>query len=360
MNKLVVFLIAALLTNLGCNKESAKTPDKGGVAEDNKAKDAPLYKGKPASFWIEQSKDKDASFRLEAVKALGEIGSDREDVISALALALEDKETEVRLCSVDALDKLESKSADEALKKIGCKARSFTNSIGMKFVWIKRGSFMMGSPKEEEGRWARETQHKVTLTKGFYMGVYAVTQEEWQAVMGNNPSYFRGEKNLPVNDVSWNDCQEFIKKSREKDKKPYRLPTEAEWEYACRAGTKTPFHFGETISTEQANYNGDFIYGNGVKGIFRKKITPVGSFPANAWGLHDMHGNVVQWCQDWFWEYPENDVVDPTGPEKGQKRVLRGGASGASPDHCRSAVRFAFDPAFHAGDMGLRICFFVE
>ena len=117
----------------------------------------------------------------------------------------------------------------------------------------------MGSPKEEIGRGENETQHKVTLTKGFYMGVYTVTQEQWQEVMGNNPSHFKGEKNLPVETVSWDDCQEFIKKLREKDKKPYRLPTEAEWEYACRAGTTTPFHFGETISTDQANYNGKLL-----------------------------------------------------------------------------------------------------
>ena len=136
--------------------------------------------------------------------------------------------------------------------------KNFTNSIGMKFVWIPPGSFMMGSPKEEKEGNDNETQHKVTLTKGFYMGVYTVTQEQWQEVMGNNPSQFKGEKNLPVERVSWDDCQEFIKKLREKDKKPYRLPTEAEWEYACRAGTTTPFHFGETISTDQANYNGNF------------------------------------------------------------------------------------------------------
>ena len=136
--------------------------------------------------------------------------------------------------------------------------KNFTNSIGMKFVWIPPGTFMMGSPKEEKRTASYdETQHKVTLTKGFYMGVYPVTQEQWQAVMGNNPSHFKGEKNLPVEMVSWDDCQEFIKKLREKDKKPYRLPTEAEWEYACRAGTTTPFHFGETISTDQANYDGN-------------------------------------------------------------------------------------------------------
>src|SRR5258708_39094115 len=126
----------------------------------------------------------------------------------------------------------------------------------------------MGSPGNEERRDEKaETQHKVTLTKGFYMGVYTVTQEEWQAVMGTNPSHFKGEKNLPVDSVSFLDCQEFIKKLREKDMKPYRLPTEAEWEYACRAGTTTPFHFGETISTDQANYNGYNIYGNGKKEI---------------------------------------------------------------------------------------------
>ncbi len=130
-----------------------------------------------------------------------------------------------------------------------------------------------------------EIQHKVTLTKGFYMGVYTVTQEQWREVMGNNPSFFKEEKNLPVESVSWNDCQEFIKKLREKDKKPYRLPTEAEWEYACRAGTTTPFHFGETISSEQANYRAEVIYGNGKKGIYRAKTTPVGSFQANASGL---------------------------------------------------------------------------
>ena len=184
----------------------------------------------------------------------------------------------------------------------------------------------MGSPKEEIERKPDEIPHQVTLTKGFYMGVYPVTQEQWKEIMGNNPSQFNGEKNLPVEMVSWNDCQEFIKKLRIKDKTPYRLPTEAEWEYCCRAGTKTPFHFGETISTGQANYDGNFIYGNGKKGLNRKKTMPVGSFPANAWGLHDMHGNLWEWCQDWYGDYPQNDVVDPQGPNEGKARVLRGGS----------------------------------
>jgi RNA polymerase sigma factor (sigma-70 family) len=148
--------------------------------------------------------------------------------------------------------------------------KTVTNSIGMKFVWIKPGSFMMGSPKEEKDRRDEETQHKVTLSQGFYMGIHLVTQDQWQEVMGKKPSEFKGEKNLPVEQVSWEDCQAFIKNLREKDKKLYRLPTEAEWEYCCRAGTKTPFHFGETISTDQANYHGNFTYGDGTKGVYRK------------------------------------------------------------------------------------------
>ena len=238
--------------------------------------------------------------------------------------------------------------------------KNFTNRIGMKFVWIKPGSFMMGSPKEEKERRDDETQHKVTLTKGFYMGVYTVTQEQWQEVMGNNPSFFRDKKNLPVESVPWDDCQEFIKKLREKDKKLYRLPTEAEWEYTCRAGTTTPFHFGQTISTDQANYNGDFPYGDGKKGVYRDNTTPVGSFPANAWGLHDMHGNVLQWCQDIYGDYPQKEVVDPTGPEKGQFRVLRGGAWFFSPGDCRSAYRYRLEPGHRSHLFGLRVCFTLE
>jgi sulfatase modifying factor 1 len=238
--------------------------------------------------------------------------------------------------------------------------KHFTNSIGMKFVWIKPGSFVMGSPKDEKERNANEIQHKVTLTKGFYMGVYGVTQEQWKEIMGNNPGRFKGEKNLPVEQVSWEDCQEFIKKLRDKDKKAYRLPSEAEWEFCCRANTKTPFYFGQTISTDQANYYGEAVYGNGKKGVYRKKTTPVGSFPANAFGLYDMHRNVWQWCQDWIGDYPQKDVVDPQGPEKGEYRVLRGGSWNGVPGSCRSACRSGSGPGGRGYDCGFRLCFFVE
>jgi formylglycine-generating enzyme required for sulfatase activity len=234
--------------------------------------------------------------------------------------------------------------------------KSFTNSIGMKFVWIPPGNFVMGSPKEEKQRSGNEDQHKVTLAKGFYMGVSTVTQEQWKEIMEKNPSAFAGEKNLPVDSVSWNDCQEFIKKLKEKDKKAYRLPTEAEWEYACRAGT-TPYHFGKTISTKQANFHVD---DRDKKNLALLKTTPVDSFPANAWGLHDMHGNVWQWCQDWYGDYPQKDVVDPQGPTKGPNRVLRGGSWFYTADCCRSACRSWGDPGFRNYSNGFRLCFFAD
>lgn len=254
---------------------------------------------------------------------------------------------------------LPKQSPDDVALEKKAPPKQFTNSIGMKFVWIPPGSFIMGSPKGEKDRQDNETQHKVTLTKGFFMGVHLVTQEQWQEIMGDNPSKFKGEKNLPVEQVSWDDCQRFITKLREKDKdkKVYRLPTEAEWEYACRAGTTTPFHFGETISTEQANYDGNGIYGTGKKGVSRKKTTPVDHFPANAWGLHDMHGNLFQWCQDWYGDYPTDDQVDPQGSDDSTRgRVLRGGCFGDIPKYCRSAFRRPFGPGFGGPIFGFRLC----
>jgi formylglycine-generating enzyme len=236
----------------------------------------------------------------------------------------------------------------------------FTNSIGMKFVWIPPGTFVMGSPKEEKERKSDEIQHKVIISRGFYMGACTVTQEQWREVMGSNPSKHNGDENLPVEMVCWDNCVEFIKNLRDKEKVPYRLPTEAEWEYACRAGSTTPFHFGETISTDQANYDGNFAYGDGKKSGCRGKTTPVGRFPANAWGLHDMHGNVYQWCQDWYGDYPQKDEVDPQGPEKGDQHVLRGGSWLNYPSNCRSANRYGNEPDIRNFNFGLRVCFSVE
>ena len=230
--------------------------------------------------------------------------------------------------------------------------KTFTNSIGMKFVWIPPGSFVMGSPANEGGNPKSDAQHKVTLTKGFYMGVYTVTQEEWVAVMDNNPSKFEGAKQLPVDSVSWEDCHEFIKMLRKIDKKPYRLPTEAEWEYSCRAGTTTAYHFGD----DKALLGQYAWYAENSGG----KTHPVGQKKPNAWGLHDMHSNVFQWCEDWISAYPQKDVVDPHGPEIGYGRVLRGGSWGHAPHQCRSASRPWNEPGNRSSDFGFRLCFFVE
>jgi formylglycine-generating enzyme required for sulfatase activity len=243
-----------------------------------------------------------------------------------------------------------------------CSARSqsndppkpFTNRIGMRFVWIPPGDFVMGSPNEEKARKENETQHKVTLTRGFYMGMYPVTREQWKAVMSTAPGLRRPQKDLPVETVSWEDCQDFIKKLRAATGKPYRLPTEAEWEYACRAGTTTPYAFGETLSPHQANF-GKFKKGESPLGT-----TPVGRYPANAWGLYDMHGNVWEWCQDWFSEYPQRAVVDPRGSEAGVERVLRGGSWTDLAQDCRSARRHNFEPGGRDHTVGFRLCLPLE
>jgi formylglycine-generating enzyme required for sulfatase activity len=228
------------------------------------------------------------------------------------------------------------------------------NSLGMKFAWCPPGTFMMGSPSSEAERGDDESQHRVTLTKGFYLGIHAVTQAQWRAVMGSNPSNFKGD-HLPVEQVSWDMCQEFCPKLGQKDGKRYRLPTEAEWEYACRAGTTTPFYFGETISTDQVNYDGNHPYGKGKQGPYRQKTTAVGSFPPNAWGLHDMHGNVLEWCQDWYGPYPAGNIVDPQGDGEGEARVLRGGSWDDSARICRLACRRRSAPGVLSNRVGCRV-----
>jgi formylglycine-generating enzyme required for sulfatase activity len=234
--------------------------------------------------------------------------------------------------------------------------RELMNPLGMRFLWMAPGTFLMGSPPQEMERSSDETLHRVTLTRGFFLCAYPVTQTQWQAIMGRNPSRSRGD-NRPVENVSWEDCEEFCRKLSELEGKVYRLPTEAEWEYACRAGTTTPFCTGPTISTNQANYDGNWIYGEGKKGVYRKATTPVDSFPPNGWGLFDMHGNVWEWCSDWYAEYLDGDVTDPQGPASGTERVLRGGSWVYGPRGARSACRERHSPTFKAHDAGCRVCF---
>ncbi|PNW52804.1 UNVERIFIED_CONTAM: hypothetical protein BEN50_10025 [Euhalothece sp. KZN 001] len=223
-------------------------------------------------------------------------------------------------------------------------------------VYIPGGSFLMGAPETEERSidWERP-QHRVEIAP-FYMGRYPVTQAQYQAVMGENPSRFKGENN-PVERVSWHKAKEFCQKLSEQTGKTYRLPSEAQWEYACRAGTTTPFYFGETISTDQANYNGNSTYGNGKRGVYRGQTTPVGSFPPNAFGLYDMHGNVWEWCEDiWHKNYegaPDDGSAWVAGGNH-NKRVLRGGSWAVNPWGCRCADRYRVNPD-HGNFNGFRV-----
>ena len=211
--------------------------------------------------------------------------------------------------------------------------RLLTNSLGMQMLWCPPGVFTMGSPEDEEGRYEDETQVQVQITKGFWMARTLVTQGQWQSLMGANPSYFQGAK-LPVEQVSWEDAQDFIIKLNDMENLPsgyhYALPTEAQWEYACRAGEKGPYSGGSL--DEVAWY--DETSGS--------KTHEVGQKKANAWGLYDMHGNVSEWCADWY-EDTLKGGTDPTGPSSGGLRVFRGGswlsfASDSEPHACASLI----------------------
>jgi formylglycine-generating enzyme required for sulfatase activity len=253
-------------------------------------------------------------------------------------------------------------------------ASSTPSTVPEGFMRINGGTFTMGSPTSEL-RYSDEVQHQVTVS-GFYIGKYEVTQKEYQAVMGTNPSYVKGD-NLPVVSVSWFDAVEYCNKRSQRDglsaaytisgtgdsrtvtwnrsASGYRLPTEAEWEYACRAGTTTPFSTGSNITTAQANYDGTRPYNGNAVGIYREKSTAVGSFAANGWGLYDMHGNVQEWCWDWYGAYGTTAQTNPLGASSGSDRVLRGGDWYNNGFSARSASRNCDPPSDKYTNVGFRI-----
>jgi len=223
--------------------------------------------------------------------------------------------------------------------------------------FVPPGSFLMGGTEYD----SEKPVHNVTLTRGWFMGVYPITQAQWKAVMGTEPSHFKGP-NKPVEQVSWGECHEFCGKltAHLNGVATVRLPTEAEWECACRAGTTTHYHFGDVLNADVANYNGTYTWNGSPKGQNRQTTTDVGSFAPNPWGLFDLHGNVWEWCADWYAQYTDDDRTDPsrdTEQSDDNTRVLRGGSWLNVPRSCRAAARSWFAPTYRYDNCGFRVCF---
>lgn len=244
-------------------------------------------------------------------------------------------------------------------------------TTGIKFIKIPAGCFKMGQSAEEkrllsrgvpmgdyEKYYADEVpQHEVCVDE-FWMGIHEVSQREWQKIMGFNPAVFQESLDNPVEMVSWDDSQLFIQKLNEiNNSTEFRLPSEAEWEYAARAGSTTMYNTGDTITSAQANFNGTFPFALNLRDEYRKTPTPVGSFPANSFGLYDMHGNVWEWCNDWYKEdyYKNSPAKNPPGPEIGQMRVLRGGSWFRYSAHIRASTRYKNKAVGQFADTGFRL-----
>jgi len=277
--------------------------------------------------------------------------------------------------SIEVVDCLALVLRGDNSKTVVQKKKDKQTNAESNMVRVLGGTFIMGSPDNEPERDSNEIQHKVTVNP-FYMGKYPVTQIEYKEVMGINPSYFKGD-NLPVEMVNWFDTVEYCNKLSQKERlmsaytingsgdsrtvscnwnaNGYRLPTEAEWEYACRSGTATPFSTGNNITTSLANYDGDNPYNNNSRGEYQHGPTPVGNFAPNSWGLYDMHGNVWEWCWDWYGDYSIEDQTDPKGTPWGFDHVKRGGCWDSHARYLRSAYRGHDSPLHKILRLGFRI-----
>ncbi len=238
----------------------------------------------------------------------------------------------------------------------------YTNTLGMTFVLIPSGTFIMGSPPEEPFRGSSETRHQVTISKPFYMQTTEVTVKQWRSVMGHRKLVFQKDSdNMPVTRVSWFDCMKFIERLNRMGQGKYRLPTEAEWEYAARAGTSSAYSWGDTIDCDKAMYGNNRLKNNECqryiksKGLQFDRPAPVKSYSPNPWGLYDMHGNVWEWCSDRYGEYKKTPAIDPKGPESGSMRIRRGGSWFKYGYFCRSANRSFGHPATRYQTTGFRI-----
>ena len=332
-------------------KKEKNARDKGDVKTFNlikKEKDTFLENGKdPTLFFITDQKRFLELAKLDLIKAYEKTikeclkmkldveveGFSKElEEIRAGKIKVEDKKAKSIFLEAPFSAEAAKNAQKELAKSLGKLMESkidLGKGVKLEMVLVPSGKFMMGSPLSEVGRVDNETEHEVTLTKHFYMGKYEVTQEQWESVMGNKPSDTKGAK-LPVTNVSWDDCQDFITKLNIKTNGDYRLPTEAEWEYACRAGTKTAFYFGDRITKVNANWGASQVPSS-IKGV--------GNYKSNAFGLYDMHGNVWEWCEDWHGDYQAEALTDPKGAGTGKSRVLRGGSFDVIESKARSSAR---------------------
>ncbi len=258
-------------------------------------------------------------------------------------------------------------------ERVKPKAQEVTNSLGIKLVMVPAGKFLMGSPESEPERAADEVQHEVKITKPFFLGVHEVTQEHFKKIMQKNPSWFMNTgggkdrleqedtSDFPVEEVTWHEAAEFCKKlsDRAEEKKHgrvYRLPSEAEWEYACRAGTTTPVSYGKSLNGFQANFCGLAPYPiKGKHGPDLGITRPGGAYDPNDFGLYDMHGNVHEWVADWYGPYPTEPVEDPKGPQTGKQKIARGGCWLSTGRSCRAAMRHKFTPETSHYGIGFRV-----
>jgi formylglycine-generating enzyme required for sulfatase activity len=296
----------------------------------------------------------------------GNIAKPRRAIVTAIAGALDLSEAE--LWSAVTFEEPMALKTISVESTVHTYTEIFSPGVEVEMALIMGGEFRMGSPEDEENRRSNEFLHSVTVPT-FFMARTLITQAQWRSIaklpkiktqLKSNPSNFKDSDDLPVEQVSWNEAIEFCLRLSKKTGHTYRLPSEAEWEYACRAGTTTPFHFGETIDASLANYRGNSTYGKGVEGPNQGKTTPVKTFPPNPWGLYDMHGNVWEWCQD---DYKSDHSLYPSdgkpylaeSQKKGASKVLRGGSWFNYPQNCRSAYRYNYTRANHYGLIGFRL-----
>lgn len=245
--------------------------------------------------------------------------------------------------------------SESSSRKAGTRQTLKIGSQEYGFCWMPAGEFDMGSPEMEKERWDNETLHHVKLTRGFWMLESPTPQSLYKAIMGENPSNFKGD-NLPVETVSWYDAMKFCAELTKRLPQGLKasLPTESQWEYACRAGTTTPYSFGNVLNGDKANCDGNYPYGTRKKGRYLGKTSPLKSYAPNGWGLYDVHGNVWEWCLDYYGEYPTGTVVDPKGPDSASDRVIRGGGWGIYAGDCRSAIRCRDSSCHRSSRLGFR------